>query len=115
MKIVMGASPLLPERAEKRHWTVTVIRAFGFLQIIGTTLACYAYLRQGIQRLLMSLANMHYDSSLIVAAIISAFVGLVVGFISSAFIFAISTFLEDVHTIKGYLRDMKLTGQYYDE
>ena len=29
--------------------------------------------------------------------------------------FALATFLEDVHTIKGYLRDIHITGQYYDE
>ena len=115
MKIVMAASPRSPENAEKRHWTVSVIRAFGIVQVIGAVALSYFYLHPYIQALLVTSADMSYDGSLLLSTLLSIIIGLFVGFIGSAMTFALAVFLEDVHTIKGYLRDIHVTGQYYDE
>ena len=115
MKIMMAASPRTPENAEKRHWTVSVIRAFGIIQVIGTIALSYFYLHPSIQMLLATSFNMSYDGSLLLSTVLSIIVGVLAGFIGSAMTFALATFLEDVHTIKGYLRDIHITGQYYDE
>ena len=115
MKIVMAASPMSPENSERRYWAVSVIRAFGVLQVIGTAVLSYFYLHPSSQLVLVTSANMTYDGSLLLSTVLSIIVGLLAGFIGSAVTFAVAMFLEDVHTIKGYLRDIHVTGQYYDE
>ena len=115
MKIVMAAIPRQPETAEKHHWTVTVIRAFGIVQIIACIVSSYLFLRLPIQSGLMSAFNMSYDGSLLITAIVTVLVGLFAGMLSSALLFAFAMALDDLHTIRGYLRDIHMTGQYYDE
>lgn len=115
MKIKMGVSPLSPEQAEKRYWAVSVIRAFGIIQIIGMAILGFIYLRPTLRMTFMGGFGMSYDGALITATILAVVLGLCIGFFSSAMLFAVATFFEDTHTIRGYLRDMHITGQYYDD
>lgn len=115
MKIIMGASPMRPEQAEKRYWAVTIIRAYGILQILGVSVISYIFLRPSLRMTLMGVFNMSYDASLVFAVILSIVLGLFCGFVASAIIFALATALDDLHTIRAYLRDIRITGQYYDE
>lgn len=115
MKIKMGVSPMSPEQAEKRYWAVSVLRIFGILQVIGAAVLGYVFLRPAMMPTFLSGFGMSYDGAVIFTTIISVALGLFMGFISSAMIFAVAMFFEDTHTIRGYLRDMHITGQYYDE
>lgn len=115
MKITMGASPLDKEQAERRHWTVSVLRAFGIIQIIGVTALSYVYFKPTLHALLAQYYGMSYDSSLLLATILSIISGLFVGFMSSAMIFAVAMLFQDIHTIKNYLQSIHIVGQYHDD
>lgn len=115
MKILMSANPRTPEKAEKSHWTIRVIRAFGVLQIIGSALASYVYLRPVIQYSIVSATSMDYDGTVLLSTILSVLIGLGAGCVGSVMTFALAMFLDDVHTIRGYLRDVQITGQYHDD
>ena len=115
MKIKMGISPMNPETAEKRHWTVSVIRAFGIIQVIGSVAASYFFLRPFMLLALVQSFGMQHDPAVVVSLVLAIVIGLLVGFISSAMTFSLAMFLDDVHTIRNYMRDYHLTGQYYDD
>ena len=112
MKIVMGATPRNAE--PKRHWTVNVIRAFGILQVIGGALVSYLFLQRSIQMLLYSM-GMPYDTASVVAMLLAIVLGIFAGFIMAAMTFAVAMLIDDMHTVRGYLSDMQITGKYYDE
>jgi hypothetical protein len=112
MKIVMGATPRNAE--PKRHWTVNVIRAFGILQVIGGAFISYFFLQRSIQVLLYSM-GMPFDTASVVAMLLAIVLGIFAGFIMAAMTFAVAMLIDDMHTVRGYLSDMQITGKYYDE
>ena len=115
MKIRMCASPRSPEQSEKRYWAVSVIRGFGILQVLGSAAASFFFLRPLLQMTFVSGNGMSYDASLLLATVLSILLGLFSGFILSAMTFAVAAAFDDLHTIRNYLRDITITGQYYDE
>lgn len=114
MKIKMGISPRNPEQAEKRYWPVTIIRAFGVLQIIGGSLASFFFLQPSLT-VLMRQMGLYYDTASAIAVPLSLFIGVIIGLCMAAMTFAIAAAFDDLHAIRGYLRDLTITGQYYDE
>lgn len=111
----MGIEPFDREKAEKRYWAVTVIRAFGILQILGVTALSYFYLRPVLQVTLEQAFRMSHDNTVLLASVLALAMGVFTGIVTSAMIYAVATFFDDVHAIKNYMRDMHVTGQYYDD
>ena len=115
MKIKMGVSPMEPEKAEKRYWAVNVIRAYGFIQIIAIVCSSFVFGRPLCAQFLVESFKMSLEVADALAIVLSLVVGLCAGFGVTAVLFAFAMLLEDMHTVRGYLRDMHITGQYYDE
>ena len=110
MKIVMGASPRNPD--QKPHWTVTFIRAFGIVQIVGAVVSSFLFLSPLLKLSIFAGMGASADVLSIVCAV---GLGLIGGFMVATIPFALATLIDDLHTVRGYLRDMQLTGKYYDE
>ena len=115
MKIKMGLSPRSPETAAARYWAVSVIRAFGVMQVIGVAMASFAFLAPILQAMLRGAFSLDYNGASMIASALAIFLGVLVGMGCAAMTFAIASAFEDLHAIRGYLRDMTITGQYYDE
>ena len=115
MKIKMGLSPRSPEAAAARYWAVSVIRAFGVLQVIGVAGASFAFLTPVLQIALHGALGLDYNGASMIASALAIILGVLVGMGCAAMTFAIAAAFDDLHTIRGYLRDMTITGQYYDE
>lgn len=115
MKIKMGMFPRSPEAAAARYWAVSVIRAFGVIQVIGVAVASFVFLTPVLQVTLRGTLGLDYNGASMLSAVLAAILGLLVGFGCAAMTFAIAAAFEDLHAIRGYLRDMTITGQYYDE
>ena len=115
MKIKMGLSPRSPEAAAARYWAVSVIRAFGVMQVIGGAVASFVFLSPVLRVTLSSTIGLDYNGASMLSAVLSAILGVLVGMGCAAMTFAVAAAFEDLHAIRGYLRDMTITGQYYDE
>lgn len=115
MKIVMGASPMEPEKADKRYWAVSVIRAYGFIQIIGIVVSAFVFGRPMVAQWLIEAFRMSFEVADALAIVLSLVVGVCAGFGTTALLFAFAMLLDDMHAVRAYLRDMRITGQYYDE
>ena len=114
MKIKMGVSPMSPGQAEKRYWAVNVIRAFGILQVIGGAVLSFCFLQPSMMALLIAV-GLPSDVAAGLALVLAIVLGLFAGFVMAAMTFAVAMAFDDLHTIRGYLRDLTITGQYYDD
>ena len=114
MKIKMGVSPMSPNLAEKRYWAVNVIRAFGILQVIGGAVLSFFFLQPSMMALFLAI-GLTTDIATSLALVLAIILGLFAGFVMAALTFAVAAAFDDLHTIRGYLRDLTITGQYYDD
>ena len=114
MKIKMGISPRNPEQAEKRYWAVGIIRAFGILQILGGAGIAFFFLTPSMALLLAS-TGMAGETAAVLSLVLSVALGIFAGCALAAMTFATAAAFDDLHAIRGYLRDLTITGQYYDE
>lgn len=110
----MAISPRSPEQAARRYWAISVIRIFGILQVISGAFLSYLFLQRTISVLLVS-TGITSDTADVIAMFLAVALGLLAGFAMAAMTFAIATAFDDLHAIRYYLRDMTLTGQYYDD
>lgn len=114
MKFAMNINPMYRDEMNKRHWTVSVFRIFGVIQLIFGGLAAYAYVKPVLLRELVGL-NINYDLALIISVALGVIVGIATGMFLSAATFAFAMLFEDIHAMRIAVTELQANGQTQDE